>query len=279
MAPKTKRKRRYTRKQKGGNKKTVVFTITQKAGFGSGFAFLLEAYIYAKKHGYDFKIKNNNWQYGSEKGWHTFFNSLDAYNSSKLYEGQENYEHSKSPNGKYTFKDYHDALINVYKPNELILNKAKEFIKTIGGNYVAIYIRRGDKTFGSIKEMNAISIPDICKDLKINNTNVFVMTDDYFAVEEVKNSLPNCKIFTMTQIESKGSYENELQNAEPTLKIKQGEKLFTEIEVFHNAEKGWVDVRSNIGRFLKMRDPDKMHLYPVDTVIRLDKVIAPYDSF
>ena len=83
----------------------------------------------------------------------------------------------------------------------------------------------------------------------------------------------------MTPSESKGSNENELQSAESTLRIKQGEKLFTEIEVFHNAEKGWVDIRSNIGRFLKMRDPNKMHLYPIDTVIPLDKVIVPYDSF
>jgi hypothetical protein len=259
-------------------KKTVIFTISQEAGFASVFAFLLESYIYAKKHGYDFIIKNENWHYGNENGWHTYFNSLERYNPSKIYKGEENYRHHNTPKGNYTIEEYHHAINNIYKPNDLIINKAKEFIQSIGGKYDAIYVRRGDKVSGAKKEMDAISVTDICKAIKFDNRNLFIMTDDYTVVQEFIEKLPKSKIFTMTSPESKGSHEKQLQNAEPHVKVKQGEKLFTEIEVFHNAEKGWVDVRSNIGRFLKMRDLNKIHLYPSDIQIPLNKVVHPYNE-
>jgi hypothetical protein len=60
---------------------------------------------------------------------------------------------------------------------------------------------------------------------------------------------------------------------------KEAAELFTSVEIFHGGEKGWADNRSNLGRFLKMRDLEKVVLYPPVGNIPLEKVINPSSDF
>ena len=59
------------------------------------------------------------------------------------------------------------------------------------------------------------------------------------------------------------------------MRKKEAEELFISIEIFHGGEKAWSDNRSNLGRFLKLRDLSKVVLYPQVDEIPLDKVIHP----
>jgi glycerophosphoryl diester phosphodiesterase len=256
----------------------VVFTLTHGAGFGSVFGYLLEAYIYAKKSGCEFRVKNENWQYGPEKGWHDFFTSLEAYDPAQKAT-EENFRHSTSTSGKYTVKDYHDAIQEVYKPKEEIIKKAEEFKKKIGGSYVSVYVRRGDKTSGAGKEMDAADLSALVKEWGLKDGNIFVMSDDYGVVDEMKKLLPRAKIFTLTESDDKGFSIHRIQKEGAEVRRKEAEELFTSVEIFHGGEKGWVDNRSNLGRFLKLRDLGKVVLYPKVGEIPLDKEIHPSSGY
>lgn len=278
MVKRTRRRRRRSRRQRGGNKRAVVFTLTHGAGFGSVFGYMLQAYIYAKKGGYAFRVKNENWQYGPEKGWHDFFTTLEAYNSAEKMK-EENFKHATGPRESYTLGEYHEAIKEIYKPNKEILEAAEEFKKKIGGSYKSVFVRRGDKTSGEGKEMDAADLSSLTKEMGIKDGNLFVMSDDYAVVEEIKELLPNVKVFTLTEPEAKGFSIHRIQSASVEVKKKEAAELFTSVEIFHGGEKGWADNRSNLGRFLKMRDLEKVVLYPPEGDIPLNKIVNPSTDY
>ena len=281
MVRRTRKRKVRTRKQKGGGSKTVIFTNTNNAGFGSVLGFMLQAYVYAKKNSYPFVVKEGNWNYTHKKGWHDYFESFPAYNPKIVYPNEENYAHMKTQAlPHYTYKEYSNAIKELYKPNQSIRNAADAFIKTIGGPYKSIYIRRGDKTSGIFKEMTAIEPETLIRNTGIKDGNVYVMSDDYSVVDEIKNLLPNCKIFTLVDPKNTG-YSAERNRAEsPEVKKKNAEELFTSMEVFHRGEKGWADNRSNLGRILKLRGQERVALYPVDYNIPPDRIVRlPHEEF
>lgn len=258
-------RKRTRRLQRGGDnsKPVVVFTLTNNAGFGSVFGFLLKAYIYAKKEGKNFLIKSDNWQFGD--GWHDYFTSLDVYDPAAKYANEENYKHgSVGRIPEYSLGEYMNAVKEIYTPKPEIVNRAKAFTDKIGGPYISVYIRRGDKTSGTGKEMDAADLPKLVEEMGVSGGNVFVMSDDYSVVEEITKLLPKCKIFTMTPPENRGLVIYNIQKYDSEQKKKHADELFTSMEVFNGGEKGWVDNRSNIGRFLKIRGGDKITLYPSD---------------
>ena len=270
---------RRRRLQRGGSGNTVVFTLTNNAGFASVLGFLVQSYIYAKEKGYKFVLKDDGWNYTFKRGWHDYFKTLEDYNPSENYGHQENYKHA-SVDGipKYTLGKYSEAMKEVFVLNDDLMARVKAFIDGIGGPFVSMYVRRGDKVNGGFKEMDAIDMGSLIKDTGIRAGNVFVMTDDYSVVEEVKKLLPVCKIFTMTEPISRGADAYVLRKNGPEERKKHGEELVTSIEVFNRGEKGWADNRSNLGRLLKIRGLDKIVLYPAtDTSnnIPLDREVEP----
>jgi len=156
--------------------------------------------------------------------------------------------------------------------------RAQSFIDGMGGPYVSIYVRRGDKVNGTSKEMDAIDVGSLIRDTGIQEGNVFVMTDDYSVVEEVKKLLPACKIFTMTEPVSRGAEADVLRKNAPDKRKKHAEELLSSMEVFNRGEKGWADNRSNVGRILKLRGLDKIVLYPATDTnknMSLDREVEP----
>jgi hypothetical protein len=268
------------RRQRGGAaRKTIIFNLTNTAGFGSVLGFLLQCYIYAKENGYKFVVKEDGWTYTHSKGWHDYFKTLEEYDSSAKYGEQESYKHG-SVEGvpKYSLRKFNEAIKEIFILNDDLMGRVQSFIDEIGGPYVSIYVRRGDKVGGNCKEMDAIDLDSLIKDTGIEQGNVFVMTDDYSVVEEVKKLLPACKIFTMTEPVSRGADADVLRNNGPEQRKKHAEELLSSMEVFNRGEKGWTDNRSNLGRLLKMRGLDKIVLYPMDEAsknIPLDKEVDP----
>ena len=254
--------------------------MTNNAGFGSVLGFLVQCYIYAKEKGHTFVVKEDGWNYTFKQGWHDYFKSLDDYDPSANYGHQENYRHS-SVDGvpKYSLGQFNEAMKEIYVLNNDMMARVEAFIDEIGGPFVSIYVRRGDKVSGGFKEMDAIDLGSLIKDTGIQSGNVFVMTDDYSVVEEVKKLLPAaCKIFTMTEPASRGADADVLRKNGHEERKKHGEELVTSIEVFNRGEKGWADNRSNLGRLLKIRGLDKIVLYPAtDTSnnIPLDREVDP----
>jgi mannosyltransferase OCH1-like enzyme len=247
-----------TRRQRGGSK-DIVFTLTNSAGFGSMVNFLTQAYVQAKKNGGNFSIENNGWHYGD---WHDYFKSLKKANSSQ---NATRYKHA-SQIPKSSIGDHHNAIKEIFVLNDDLAKAAEEFKKKMGAPYKAVYVRRGDKTSGEGKEMSPQDIPALLKATDIApGDNLFVMSDDYDVVDEMKELLPEVKIFTMTAPESRGTSIHDLKKLDPSKMKEHAKELFTSMEVFKGAEKSWADNRSNLGRFMKLAAPTTTILYPADS--------------
>jgi hypothetical protein len=248
-----------TRKQRGGANGKVVFTLSKtSAGFASVVNLLTQVYIHAKKTGKEFYIENDGWHYGN---WHNHFKSLkvlDPSNESHI----TRYKHG-SKIQCYTLKDHTDAIKEIFLPNDHIIAATEKFKREIGGSYKAIYVRRGDKTSGNeIENLPADLKPIIEASDTKPGENLFVMTDDYSVVEEIRALLPEVKIYTLTKSENRGSNREVLQTMSPEEMKEHTSELFTSIQTFVGCTRGWVDNRSNLGRFMKLASPDTMILYP-----------------
>jgi len=249
--------RRIKRKQRGGNSGPIIFTLTNSAGFGSVAHFLTQAFIEAKKNKKEFFIENGGWQYGN---WNDYFKSLQSLDPSKDKDARR-YRHGNQIQNA-TMQDHVDAVKEIFVLNDDLMKTAEEFKASIGGPYKAIYVRRGDKTSGEGKEMSAIDLPSMIKSTDISGgDNLFVMTDDYTVVDELKGLLPGVKVFSMTPPENKGSSIHILQKIDPESMKKHANELFASMQVFMGATKGWAENRSNLGRFLKLAAPSTTVLY------------------
>ena len=263
----------------GGPKNAVVFTNDAVAGFGSVFFFMIQAYIYAKKNGNDFRIKDDGWIYTYDKGWHDYFDSLHDYDPAVKYDEIRHSSHNKNYDiPDHTFQEYSDAVQEVFKPVRSIQDMAKRTIKSMNGPYVSIYVRRGDKVAEGTAEMDSADLDTVIKSTGIKSGNVFVMTDDYSVVEEIRILLPDCKVSTLTPPETKGSFHETIRDGTAENRKAHGEELFTSLEVFQHGTRGWADGRSNMGRLLKLQDPAKVTLYPSD-VTSPDSIIRPWYPF
>jgi hypothetical protein len=246
-------------KQRGGSK-DIVFSLTNAAGFGSTVNFLTQAYIQAKKNDVNFAIENNGWHYGD---WHDYFNSLKKLDPS--IQNVTRYKHA-SDIPESTFQEHHDAIKDIFVLNDDLKKSAEDFKNMMGRPYKAIYVRRGDKTSGLEKEMSPQDIPALIKETDISaGDKLFVMSDDYAVVEEVKKLLPEVNVFTMATPESRGSSIHELKKLDPVKMKIHAKELFTSMEVLKGASKSWVDNRSNLGRFMKLSTPITTILYPFES--------------
>lgn len=246
-----KRQRIYERFQ---DNKTIVYKLTGHAGFFSTFFSIATAYLYAKKDGYNFAIDNDTWHYTYKNGWRDYFTSLDIYNKD-MHTGEIIYRSHPGviPWGdeqQFRLEEYVDAINDIFKPNEEIIQKARKYMETLGNDYYAIYVRRGDKA----EEETILDLPDILNytDIRENCKVLFIQTDDYTAVEKFQEMLPNCAVHSMTPKNKKGATYDDIIKLKPDeLKNDVYEMLIAAL-VFINAKKAWTEHRSNVGRFLKL---------------------------
>jgi hypothetical protein len=263
---KRRRTKRARRRQRGsGSNDAVVFCLDDGAGFGSVFNFLCKAYINAKDWGQHFFVKSEpSWRYTYKDGWHDYFKSLTEYDPSKTYDNlsESRWMHMGAGMDSLPMEKYTQCIKEIFVLNDDIQQRVEEFIKGIGGPYKSIYVRRGDKTSGEFKENNPTPVADVLKISDITaGDKVFIQTDDYEVVEELKALLPSENIFTLTPPTSDGSKPGDT----PEKKKEHTEELLISCMVFVRAMRGWTDNRSNIGRIHKMYSPDSIVLYPVES--------------
>ena len=238
--------------------RACIFTFTCTSGFGSTANFFIPVYILAKKQNRPFFLDDSNWYYGK---WHDYFKSLNIWENPQKDNTVE-YTHGNTVEPSL-LKDYTDAIKEIYVLNDDLMHTVNTFKEQIGGPYKSIYVRRGDKVSGASKENDPIDLAELLKMTDIQGgDNIFVMTDDYTVIEELNNLMPDLKISTMTKSTMRGANSLKLEGLEKGLVNEHGKELFTSIQVLLDSTKGWVDNRSNMGRFIKLASPDTMILYP-----------------
>lgn len=118
--------------------------------------------------------------------------------------------------------------------------------------YVAIHVRRGDKSV----EIQHTPIQRYMEKLDGQFRNLFVASDDYSVIEEVRKLYPDRHIWTLCTPNERG-YDQSKSDKE-TLEEKERNMitLFATMEVLNKATRFVGTYSSNIGMFMGMRNPE-----------------------
>lgn len=153
------------------------------------------------------------------------------------------------------FLDYQDSF---YKEINSQINSL-----SLPKNYACIHVRRGDKvkekpSRGLKAEDLRYEIEDYLNRLpqKKSLENIFIMTDDYKAIKEIKNYLKktnsNKKIHYLTKKTQDGNSEQFIEQGNQSVKKSDLVQFFTEIEVAKNSQVFIGSGRSNVFNHIRL---------------------------
>lgn len=159
--------------------------------------------------------------------------------------------------------DLHDIckyLIEItYQFNEEYTNKIQELIHTIQlpPSYIGMHIRRGDKILErEFKDIDTyFKIASSISDIK----DVFILTDDYKVITDIKERYKNWNIYTLTFPYEHG-FSLKQSTSNPETMDREMVKVIASLEVLKSSEAFIGTVSTNPGMFLGMiMDTDKVH--------------------
>lgn len=256
--------RKYRRRQHLGgdsSEKAVVCVLKAGGGFFSLYLTLLRACLYAKKQKLPFFIDDIDWQYKYKDGWHDYFKGLNVLNREEQFSSIERFENGASNDimDALTVEELIQTIQETFVLNDTLQASVDSYIKGIGGDYTSLYVRRGDK----IKEMELISLDDILAQTTIQDDGrtIFVQTDDYSVVKDMKSKFPSCNIMTLTKENASGANNRELVKFTPEQRKEHTEELLISTVVSARANAGWSYHMSNVGMFIKLMGHNNIHLY------------------
>jgi len=257
----TRRKKIMKGRGNNTNKKTAIVCILHSGcGFFSLFIYLCKVYLFAKEKGLPFFVEHRDWQYMYKKGWHDYFKSLVVFEDNGQFNEVKRYEsHQENDLKEYPISEYIKCIKEIFVLNDELQSRADDYIKKIGGAYTALYVRQGDKS----KESSLMSLDEIIKYTGItdNGITLFVETDDYTVVENLKKMLPTCNILTLTAKTNRGSSNKEMLKWSPSERKANADELFMACYILSKANKAFSYAHSNVGRFHKLYAYDIVELY------------------
>jgi len=253
-------------------------------GFFSVFFFLCEAYIHAKKTGMPLYITHVNWPYTHNHGWHDYFTTLECLPKSE--KSVLRCGHMILHGWNYTLADFFHASRELFIPHPFILSRVDSIVKDLG-KYTSIFVRRGDKV--TQNEAKFIPMRTILQSIPHDeSTTFFIQTDDYTVVEELMSECPHNKVVTLVPPTKRGSWHSKQfrlsANCSHSLSLEEKPKhvIYEETQemivgllVCLRANQCWTDDTSNVGRFLKLYNPNGVKIYPNDYVIDFSKTCHP----
>ena len=172
-------------------------------GFFSDTFNLLHAYMVCKRDNIPFYVNSSEWTFGH---WADYFTSLTERGDHKV---EKTATDCGDADRQFRVIDYKDGIREVFTFQPYLLEKAYE---VISGDYVAIFIRRGDKLLGE-----ALYIPAehyVTLALQNNPKIIFVQTDDYRAYLEIREIVasrcPEVQVITTCPTNKLGFFYNSL---------------------------------------------------------------------
>lgn len=253
----------------------IVCVLHPGSGFFSQFFFLCRVYLFAKERGQPFFIEHDNWQYTYKKGWHDYFTTLNIFTGDAAYTEVKRYRgHLAEDIPEYTIQQYIDCIKEIFVLQPSLQARVEEIIEGIGDEYTSLYIRRGDKA----NEVALISIDDVLKqtDIQDDGRAIFMKTDDYSVVEEIKNRFPSCAVTSLTPSKKRGADNANMLQWTPEERKEDAEEFLVSAVVFTRAKTGWTYYHSNVGTFhrLSAYNTVKFYLDPKHTMEEVNAVYA-----
>jgi hypothetical protein len=170
----------------------IQLILRNKDGYGffSDTFRILFLKLLAEKASISFLVDDSDWLFGCKQGWSLFFTSLVGQTglhsatipmlSEELYDNQCIFQ----------VAEYRRAMKELYEYQPWLLERVQTTMQQLGlaqDDFAAIFIRRGDKC---IRESVVIPTKAYVKEVLEKwpaCRTIFVQTDDYRAVEEVRS--------------------------------------------------------------------------------------------
>lgn len=270
----------------------IVYQLNAGGGFFSTFFFLCKAFLTARALRVPFYVEDRGWPYTHRFGWRDYFRSLEPPPAVMLNPRRVTHI-TQGSEPHYKLREYVEACREIFKLQPHLAQRAHAIASQMNGNYVAVFVRRGDKL---IEEAKYISISDILAKIPHTSaTTFFVQTDDYTVVEEFRSLHPANKVFSTVPSTKRGSYharwflERERNNPHigsivplleqtPQQIQTETEEMLVGISVCLMAPECWTDFTSNVGRFIKLVARNA-HFYPYELPITMDMNLCPSNEF
>lgn len=140
--------------------------------------------------------------------------------------------------------------------------------------FAAMHIRRGDKTEGNLNSKHRLIIEgdDIDPRFYIDKLmlkspeikSIFVMTDDYRMIEDLKLAGPDYSIFTFCSPEENGYRQPDFSSLEPVQKVDRIQRLIAETQIAAASSIFLGGFKSNVARFVRLWHAHPERCFSVD---------------
>jgi len=286
-------------------KEKMIYRLGYDAGFFSEYNNMILASIYCLSNEISFYINSNFSNFKVYEGWQDYFipffpENKKNYNKKYNYRpfGYKNkfYKFIKVFNRVDFFTQdlWFDIRSEVFFTNEIIIpqfnfrgtlleacnilvpltwNFKPEIAKQIQfqkeqlnlpKEYIGLHIRRGDKLIETSQFYNLSEYLDVAEK---NSTirNIFISTDDYRVIEELKNN-NKWNVFHLASINSQGYFQQQFDKKLPFEKYNDLIDLFSNVQILYNSSTFIGTCKSNIGMFIGMyRNNQNCHYLDTNT--------------
>ena len=248
--------------------KTLISNWDNGSGFYSELAFKLNHYLYCKKYNINYKTNSVKWPYKYKNGWTDYFldvelklNDINTSDNPKLIHTEPG---CCTILDKFQIKDYVAIIPEYYKYKpeiQTIINKKKNDLGLINGDYGSIYIRRGDKL---VDEINLIHTDKFIEKLLLKYPEcktIFLQTDDYNCFIDLQNYIKDnnldIKPITLCPENIFGSVASNVWMD----KIK--DKIYANKEYLEK-------IKSNLSKPISEMTPDEIYEHTIELITSVD---------
>lgn len=184
---------------------SYILRFTKNGGFSWQFWNVALHFVYAKRRNMKFYLDDTQYLFKWNLGWNDYFDSVEIYKGQAVPEPlyftdtlNFNIEHN------ITLAEYKEALDFITRPTEALQQKIEDTFNTFSiqpGEYDSVFIRRGDKMFSESELIQSEVF--IQRLIDRGSTKIYVQTDDYSVIDEIKSFLQknhsekNIQIFSL----------------------------------------------------------------------------------
>lgn len=143
-----------------------------------------------------------------------------------------------------------DMTWHINEEIQLLLDKRITTLE-LPDKYVSIHVRRGDKS----GEIDLFELDKYMKLLKEKSEikDVFVATDDYSIVEELRNNYKDYRFYTLSTSDNKGFFYDQYASLESNAKKEHMLALLVDVALLERGDIFVGTYSSNIGMFIGMK--------------------------